>query len=49
MKLPSIREIARAYLMSIIFWWGFALLMGLQYRPLDRQHLLRPSSACCPT
>ncbi|MGA2921568.1 MAG: histidine kinase [Candidatus Sulfotelmatobacter sp.] len=32
------RGIARAYLMSIGFWCGFALLMGLQYTPLDRQH-----------
>lgn len=40
MKLPPPREIARAYILSIVFWWGFALLMGLQYKPLDRQHLL---------
>lgn len=40
MKLPRVREIARAYVLSIVFWWGFALLMGLQYRPLNRQHLL---------
>ena len=39
MKLPSVRAIARAYLMSIAFWCGIALLMGLQYRHLDRQHL----------
>jgi hypothetical protein len=25
--------------MAIAFWCGFALLMGLQYRPLNRQHL----------
>ncbi len=38
MQSPSLRGIARAYLMSIAFWCGFALLMGLQYRPLDRQN-----------
>jgi len=38
MKSPSLRGIARAYLMSIAFWCGFALLMGLQYRPFNRQH-----------
>jgi len=35
MKSLSLRAIARAYLMSIAFWSGFALLMGLQYRPLN--------------
>jgi hypothetical protein len=30
---------ARAYLMSIGFWYPLALLMGLQYLPLDRHHL----------
>jgi len=39
MNSPSLRGIARAYLMSVAFWCGFALLMGLQYRPLNRQHL----------
>src|ERR1700693_3599574 len=39
MQAPRIRGIARAYLMSIAFWCGFALLMGLQYRPFNRQHL----------
>jgi hypothetical protein len=39
MKWPSARDIARAYAMSIPFWWGFALLMGLQYRPIDRDHV----------
>jgi two-component system, LytTR family, sensor kinase len=31
-------KIVRTYLWSISFWCGIALLMGLQYRPLDRQH-----------
>jgi two-component system, LytTR family, sensor kinase len=39
MKWPPLRAIARAYLMAIAFWYGFALLMGLQYTPLNRQHL----------
>lgn len=39
MKLPPLREIARAYVMAFAFWCGFALLMGLQYQPLDRQHV----------
>jgi two-component system, LytTR family, sensor kinase len=39
MKWPPLRAIARAYLMAIAFWYGFALLMGLQYSPLNRQHL----------
>jgi hypothetical protein len=39
MKSPPLRAIARAYIMSIAFWCGFALLMGLQYRPLNLQHL----------
>lgn len=30
---------ARAYLMSIGFWYPLALLMGLQYLPLDPHHL----------
>lgn len=38
MKLLSFRGVARAYLLSTAFWCGFALLMGLQYRPFDRQH-----------
>ena len=38
MKAPSIRRVARAYGMSIAFWCGFALLMGLQYRPFNRQN-----------
>jgi len=38
MKLPLVRGIARAYLMSVAFWYGFALLMGLQYRPFNRQN-----------
>jgi len=39
MQPPRLRAIARAYLMSIAFWYPIALLMGLQYLPLDRQHL----------
>jgi histidine kinase len=39
MQSPRLRVIARAYLMSITFWCGFALLMGLQYKPLSRQNL----------
>lgn len=38
MNLPTIQGIARAYLMAIFFWCGFALLMGLQYRPLHRHN-----------
>lgn len=38
MPLLTLRGIVRAYLMSIAFWCGFALLMGLQYRPLNREH-----------
>ena len=37
MKLPSLRAIARAYLMSIGFWCGFAVLMGLQSKPDNGQ------------
>jgi len=39
MQAPHLRGIARAYLMSIAFWCGISLLMGLQYRPLNRQNL----------
>jgi hypothetical protein len=35
MKSLLVRSVARAYLMSFAFWSGIALLMGLQYRPLD--------------
>ena len=38
MKLPSLQAIARAYALSIAFWCGFALLMGLQYKPFDQLH-----------
>jgi two-component system LytT family sensor kinase len=38
MKLPSLQAIARAYAFSIAFWCGFALLMGLQYKPFDQLH-----------
>lgn len=38
MESPSLRGIARAYLMSIGFWCAFALLMALQYRPFNHQH-----------
>jgi len=39
MKLPRFRHIARAYLMSIMFWFCSTLLMGFQNQPLNRQHL----------
>src|SRR5271166_2281919 len=39
MKWPPLRATARAYIMAIAFWCGFALLMGMQYRPLNREHL----------
>jgi len=39
MSSPRLRGILRAYLLSIAFWYGLALLMGLQYFPLDRHHL----------
>jgi hypothetical protein len=42
MQSPRPAAIARAYLMSIAFWCGMSLLMGLQYRPLD-YHNLWPS------
>ncbi|HVI06930.1 MAG TPA: histidine kinase [Candidatus Binatia bacterium] len=38
MQWPSLRGVARAYLMSIGFWCGMALLMTLQYKPLDLKH-----------
>ena len=38
MKLQHLRVIARAYLISIAFWFGFAFLMGWQYGVLNRQH-----------
>jgi two-component system LytT family sensor kinase len=38
MKLLSVRGVVRAYLMSIAFWCGIALLMVLQYRPFSRQN-----------
>lgn len=39
MKSTHIRAIARAYLMSISFWYGISLLMGWQFGALDRQNL----------
>lgn len=39
MKLPHLRGIARAYLMSIGFWYGLSFLMGWQYGGLDQQNL----------
>src|ERR1700733_9684894 len=39
MQPLRLRAIARAYLISIAFWYGIALLMGLQFRPLSRQNL----------
>lgn len=35
MQAPTFRGIARAYLMSITFWFPLALLMGFQNQPLD--------------
>jgi two-component system, LytTR family, sensor kinase len=40
MKSRHLRAAARAYAMSIAFWFGLALLMGWQYGTLDRHHLL---------
>jgi len=40
MKLPSFRQIGRAYLVSLAFWFGLTLLMGFQNQHLNRQHLL---------
>lgn len=34
-----LRPIVRAYVMAIAFWYGIAVLMGLQYSPLDRNHV----------
>src|SRR5271170_1416022 len=39
MYSPRLRPIVRAYVMSIAFWYGLSVLMGLQYSPLDRNHL----------
>jgi two-component system, LytTR family, sensor kinase len=39
MQPSRLRAIARAYVMSIGFWYPLALLMGLQFLPLDRHHL----------
>jgi len=39
MKSARLLRIARAYLMSIAFWYAIALLMGLQDEPLNRQNL----------
>jgi two-component system LytT family sensor kinase len=36
---PRFRGIVRAYLLSIAFWYGMSMLMGLQYKPLDRHNL----------
>src|SRR5580658_6952084 len=35
MSSPSLRGVARSYLLSIAFWCGMSLLMGLQFKPLD--------------
>ena len=35
MSSPSLRGVARSYLLSIAFWGGMSLLMGLQSQPLD--------------
>jgi two-component system LytT family sensor kinase len=39
MKSTRLRGIARAYLMSISFWFGISLLMGWQYRLINQQNL----------
>src|SRR5580700_10279837 len=39
MYSPRLRPIVRAYVMSIAFWYGISVLMGLQFSPLDRNHL----------
>jgi sensor histidine kinase YesM len=39
MYSPSLHPIFRAYVMSILSWYGLSVLMGLQYSPLDRHHL----------
>jgi two-component system LytT family sensor kinase len=38
MKSARLLRTARAYLISTAFWYGIALLMGLQYEPLNRQN-----------
>ena len=39
MKWRLLRSVARAYAMSIAFWFGIAFLMGWQYGVLNRQNL----------
>jgi two-component system LytT family sensor kinase len=39
MYSSRLRPIVRAYVMAIAFWYGLSVLMGLQYSPLDRNHL----------
>ncbi len=39
MTFPSLRVIARAYLMSIAFWFGISFLMGWQFGALNRHNL----------
>src|SRR5579862_1142311 len=39
MYTSRLRPIVRAYVIAIAFWYGLAVLMGLQYSPLDRNHL----------
>src|SRR5580698_1344470 len=39
MSSSRLRPIIRAYVMAIAFWYGLSVLMGLQYSPLDRNHL----------
>jgi two-component system LytT family sensor kinase len=39
MKFSRLNEVARAYMMSIAFWFGISLLMGWQYRLLNPQNL----------
>ena len=48
MQPSQLRGIARAYVMSIGFWCGISLLMGLQFRPIDPQHLWSSLTALVP-
>lgn len=36
MRLPRLAGVARAYLLSIAFWYAIAVLMGVQYRPANQ-------------
>jgi two-component system LytT family sensor kinase len=45
MQLPRPGQIARAYLVSLAFWFCLTLLMGFQNQPLNQQHLLASVAA----